>query len=311
MLVRVWRWVRLGRPHFLVGGFVMHALGAALAVYAGGDIDGRLYIAGQIAVTAIQWMTHYANEYFDLAADTANLTPTHWSGGSRVLPNGQLPPCAALVTVLFFAAMAVAAALYAMLALRAGPLALPLIVLALLWAWSYSAPPLRLAARGLGEATVALLVPGMTALVGFYLQAGYIFWPLIVPVVAPLCALQFAMSLSINFPDARGDRAAGKRTLVVRLGPRRAAQLYALSIAAAYALLLRHVLAGWPTLVLALPLLSLPLGALLGWRMLRGDWARPERWNRLAFGSIALLVGSMIVETLALVYLRVRFWSSV
>ncbi|MBI5879586.1 MAG: prenyltransferase [Chloroflexi bacterium] len=305
MIARLLAWIWLGRPHFLFGGVVLHALGAALAVYAGGGIDWRLYAAGQVAITAIQWMTHYANEYFDLAADAANHTPTHWSGGSRVLPTGKLPPYAALVTAVVLAAIAMAAALVIAFGLRAGPLTLPLLGLALACAWFYSAPPLRLSARGLGEASVALLVPGLTPLVGFYLQAGYIWLPL-VAFVAPLCCLQFAMSLAINFPDAQGDRATGKRTLVLRIGGLNAARLYIAAIIAAYALLLWLGWRGWP----APALLSAPLGAWLCWRMARGDWARPACWNGLAFWSIGLLVGSLSVQTLAVIYLRYRIWGA-
>ncbi len=80
--------VRLGRPQFLVGGFVLYGLGAALAKAGGAPFDRALYAWGQVVVTLTQLMTHYANDYFDLEADRANLTPTRWSGGSRVLPGG-------------------------------------------------------------------------------------------------------------------------------------------------------------------------------------------------------------------------------
>ena len=36
--------------------------------------------------------------------------------------------------------------------------------------------------------------------------------------IVPLALLQFAMLVAIEFPDAVGDAATGKRTLVVRLG---------------------------------------------------------------------------------------------
>jgi hypothetical protein len=45
-------------------------------------------------------MTHYSNDYFDLAADRANFTPTRWSGGSRVLVQTTLPPRWALYLAL-------------------------------------------------------------------------------------------------------------------------------------------------------------------------------------------------------------------
>src|SRR4051812_43557523 len=53
--------------------------------------------------------------------------------------------------------------------------------------------------------------------------------------VLPLCCLQFAMLLAIDFPDAAGDAFVGKRTLVVRLGGDRAARLLVLMLLAAYA----------------------------------------------------------------------------
>src|SRR4051812_30011226 len=102
--------VRLGRPVFLAGGFALYGLGAAAAAWATGTsiVWGR-YAWGQLAITAAQLMTHYCNDYFDLAADRANLTPTRWSGGSRVLPAGALPPAAALVGALALAAVALGA----------------------------------------------------------------------------------------------------------------------------------------------------------------------------------------------------------
>ena len=104
-LRQVGAFVRLGRPLFLVGGLVFYGLGAAIAAYVGGgrEIDWRRYVWGQIAVTAAHLMTHYCNDYFDFHADQANATPTRWSGGSRVLPAGELPRAAALVAALVLA----------------------------------------------------------------------------------------------------------------------------------------------------------------------------------------------------------------
>src|SRR5262249_52738130 len=121
-----------------------------------------------------------------------------------------------------------------------------LIVMALLLAWSYSAPPLRLHSRGVGELTTALLVSGLTPLVGFYLQTGHLGVQLLS--VLPLCCMQFAMLLAIEFPDAVGDAAVGKRTLVVRLGGPRAAHLHALALLIAYAVLPLLVGIGLPIL---------------------------------------------------------------
>src|SRR4051812_17941757 len=96
--------VRLGRPLFLLGGFAHHGLGAAAAAWAtAAPIAWGRFAWGQAVITAAQLMTHYCNDYFDLAADRANLTPTRWSGGSRVLPSGAVPHGAALVAAVALA----------------------------------------------------------------------------------------------------------------------------------------------------------------------------------------------------------------
>src|SRR5262245_35998443 len=62
---QVWAFVRLGRPLFLGGGFVLYGLGAAVAAAHGVRLNVALYALGQAVVTALQLMTHYANDYFD------------------------------------------------------------------------------------------------------------------------------------------------------------------------------------------------------------------------------------------------------
>src|SRR5215218_7137344 len=88
--------LRMGRPHFLVGGLLLHWLGVAMVLSDGAALNLPALLWGQAAVTSIQLMTHYCNDYFDLPADLANPTPTHWSGGSRMLPNRLLAPRVAL-----------------------------------------------------------------------------------------------------------------------------------------------------------------------------------------------------------------------
>jgi 1,4-dihydroxy-2-naphthoate octaprenyltransferase len=294
--------VRLGRPLFLIGGFLFHALGVLMALYTGASVSVPTLLWGQVAITSIQLMTHYSNDYFDLKADQANLTPTQWSGGSRILVDGLLSPHVALATAVFLAVLAGGATLLLGIVLQPGILTLSLLFLALLTAWSYSSPPLRLHSRGVGELTTALLVPGLTPLLGFYLHAGTL--PLL-PFLAifPLCCFQFNMLLSINFPDAAGDRAVGKRTLVVRLGAARAARLYVALLITAYAALPLLVWAGlpWPAGIAAS--LGAPIAAWQVWRMQRKAWAVPELWSSLAFWSVALLMGTAALETVAFFWL--------
>jgi 1,4-dihydroxy-2-naphthoate octaprenyltransferase len=290
---RVLAFVRLGRPLFLGGGFVLYALGAAVAAATGHAIDARRYALGQGTVTTFQLMTHYANDYFDLDADRANTTPTRWSGGSRVLVDDELPRGVALVAAIVLAAIGVVLA--AALAVTTGDAGIAATLAAMpALAWAYSAPP-RLCARGLGELDTAIVVTALVPWLGFALQA-----PdrrgaaqLALSIVSP-ALLQIAMLLAIEFPDAAGDARAGKRTLVVRLGAARAAKLYAALVAAAFAWPGVAYALGLPARVALAAALLAPIGA---WRIARAhEHAEPAAYERVAFFGVALLVGVSVAE---------------
>ena len=288
--------LKLGRPQFLTGGFVLFGLGAAIAAATGHALDAHRYALGQLAVTALQWMTHYANDYFDYDADRANATPTRWSGGSRMLVEGELPRGAALAAALVLGAIGIAAG--AVLATRAGALAGPTLALIAVLAWEYSAPPLRLCARGAGELATAVIVTGLVPWLGFYLQAPDLRGAVLLALsIVPLALLQLAMLLAIEFPDAAGDAATGKRTLVVRLGGPRAARLYAAVTAAAYAWLPLAGALGLPWRVALAALVPLPIAA---WRIARaGDHADRSAHERMTFCAVALLVATSALELVA------------
>jgi 1,4-dihydroxy-2-naphthoate octaprenyltransferase len=293
---RVIAFIRLGRPQFLVGGFVLYGLGGALAVAGGAAFDRWRYLLGQLVVTATQLMTHYANDYFDLAADRANLTPTRWSGGSRVLPDGALSPPAALRAAQALLLLAAAAAV--VLARRTGGGTLLLAASMIGLAWGYSAPPLRLCARGLGELTTALVVTLLVPVFGYRLQAGAVTAPILCAAALP-CALQFAMLLAIEFPDAAGDAAVGKRTLVVRLGALPAARLYAALTLAGFGALPIFARLGLPARVAAAPLALAPLALWQAARVARGAYGDSARWGSVAFWAVALLIAGAGAELLA------------
>ena len=211
---RLRAFLQLARLPFLFGGFAGFALGAATARFDGHAIDWRVYAWGQLLVTSFHLMVHFANDYFDQATDVlAARTP--WSGGSGVLCAGELPPRAALTAALICMASGIVATLHALVRGNGWLAFLGIAILVL--AWCYSAPPARLAARGLGEldtvAVVALLVP----LAGYAAFAHGIGAHALVAALPGACAM-FAMMLSVQLPDIAADTATGKRNLVVRWG---------------------------------------------------------------------------------------------
>jgi 1,4-dihydroxy-2-naphthoate octaprenyltransferase len=116
--------------------------------------------------------------------------------------------------------------------------------------WAYSAPPLKLQSRGLGE--FGITAGWLLVVVGsdFVQRHGFSF----MPVAAGLgFALLVANVLYINqFPDVKADAQAGKHTMVVRLGVQHARWGYALIALLTYGWIIAMVATGhlpWPALV--------------------------------------------------------------
>jgi 1,4-dihydroxy-2-naphthoate octaprenyltransferase len=162
---------------------------------------------------------HFANDYFDQATDAlAERTP--WSGGSGVLPDGALPPWVALAAARICAGIGLLATLRAALT---GDVVLAFVALAIVaGAWTYSAPPLRLLARGLGELDTVAVVAVLVPLAGYASLAHALDAHVLLATLPGACAM-FAMMLSVEIPDAAADGATGKRNLVVRWGEASAA----------------------------------------------------------------------------------------
>lgn len=218
--------VRLSRPHFLLGGLLMFAVGAATTE----TIDAVHYAVAQLMVSATQITAHYVNEYADVGADRLVENRTLFSGGSGVLLQGLLPP----VVALHSAAVATTVALGAAVAVATYSLPAAAVGLAALGvSWSYSMPPARLVASGWGEILVSLVVAGAVPLVGALAQEGTpsaaLWWSM-----AVLVPIHFAMMLGFELPDVASDAAAGKQVLAVRIGRSAAVRLmwWALLVAA-------------------------------------------------------------------------------
>ena len=304
--------VRLGRPLFLAGGFLFHALGVMMALYQGHSLNLTALILGQVVITSTQLMTHYANDYFDLDSDRPNRNLTPWSGGSRVLPDGQLSPRVALLAARALMGIALAGMVAIAIVVHPPAGAIGLMLAGLALSWFYSAPPIRLVERGLGELAGALIVPALVTCCGLLLQGGRIGMRQAL-VIAPLILLQFVMLLDVAFPDAESDAETGKGTLVVRLGGESAALLHTLIVVAAMlAMLLGAVLiivrsdltlGVW---LLGAWILTLPVGLWHGSRVASGAWCDPLQWGDVAFWGIALLVmmGGLDVVAFGLVTLH-------
>ncbi|HEY4767969.1 MAG TPA: prenyltransferase, partial [Candidatus Limnocylindria bacterium] len=206
------------------------------------------------------------NDIFDTlsGADEANVNPTQFSGGSRVLIYD-------LVTLRQLVALAIglfggAAAIGLLLVWATGSVTLLWIGLAgIAVGIAYTAPPLKLVYRGLGEIAVAIGFGPIMLLGAYVVQTGTLSWE--AALVSVPVAILVALILYVNeIPDRVGDAAAGKRTLPVRLPQGVVTGVYLAGAVVAFAVVVGGVIGN----LLPAPTLLALLAAPLAWRVYGG-----------------------------------------
>jgi 1,4-dihydroxy-2-naphthoate octaprenyltransferase len=224
-LSRWWTFFLATRLPFLTATIVPIALGGAVAAYDDAFSLGWWLLA-LVAGCAVHLGLNIANDLFDDAsgADAANTTPTPFSGGSRVMQYGLVRRRSLVWACAACYAVAIGVGVF--LAAARGWELLALGVVGVVLSLAYTAPPLRLVHRGLGEPVTAAGFGPIMTLGAYFVCAeqwsGPAFYASL-PV-----AILIALVLYVNqIPDRLGDAAVGKRTLIVRWPARRVQIAYA------------------------------------------------------------------------------------
>jgi 1,4-dihydroxy-2-naphthoate octaprenyltransferase len=279
--------VRLSRPHLLLGGILLYGLGASIARFLGHSIDGSTYAWGQAVVTLLQLMVHYLHEHYNETANLENPNRTLFSGGSGALGAEALPRRVALYAAIACLTL-VATLVGIMLASGSIPLiAWLLLAIGFVGAFLYPLPPMRLASSGYGEVVSSVVLAFLVPCFAFSLQAGDLH-RLLLMTTTPLIALHFAMMVALELPEYATDTKHGKRTLMVRLGWSTAMRLHDIAILLAIAGLAAAAWAGLPRRVSLGSLIALPLALAQVWQMWRIHNGFPPRWRVLTFGAAGL-----------------------
>jgi len=251
--------LRTTRLPFLTATIVPVTLGILIAA-SHGFFDPIAALLTIIGACFVQLGLNTANDVFDTmsGADDANVTPTQFSGGSRVIQYGlvSLRQMATLSTVFYVLAGAIGLIL---LATHGSTALLVIGVVGFIVSLGYTAPPLKFVYRGLGEIAVALGFGPLMLLGAYVVQTGgALAWE---PFVASIpIALLVALILYVNeIPDRRGDAHAGKRTLPVRFSPRTIVTGYNVAAAGAYVAVVVGVVLGILPVPTLLMLLTIPL----------------------------------------------------
>ena len=246
-----WLALRTTRLPFLSATAVPVLLGIAVAASHGTFTWWTALltiIGGSFAHLAI----NVTNDIFDTlsGADDANTTPTQFSGGSRVAVYDlvSIGGLARVALALFAAAAAIGLVL---VAVTGSVILLWIGIAGIALGVAYTAPPLKLVYRGLGEIAVALGFGPIMLLGAYVVQTGRLAWePLVLSLVPGILV---ALILFVNeVPDRRSDAAAGKRTLPVRFTPDIVRSGYLVAALAAFAIIVGGVVGGilpWPALI--------------------------------------------------------------
>ena len=222
------RYLLATRPAFLTIALAGCLLGFASALESA--FSWPLAVMTLLLAIATQAGVNVFNDYYDHlngtdAVNVDRLFP--FTGGSRFIQNGVMSPRQMLVYALVLFGAVIAGGLW-LIATRGSGL-FWIGIAGLLIGWAYSAPPLKLNSRGLGEICVAagflLIVAGAD-----FVQRGAMSatpWLIGLPY-----ALLVTNILYVNqFTDRNADLQAGKRHWVVRLEPSIAARGYWLILA--------------------------------------------------------------------------------
>lgn len=254
-----WLTLRATRLPFLSATLIPVLVGIAIAA-AHGSFDLVAALLTIVGAAAVHLALNVANDVFDarLGADDRNVNPTKYSGGSRVIQYGLVSLRRMATISLGFYAIAIGVGLVLLLT-RFSVALLVIGVLGILLSVFYTAPPLKLVYRGLGELTTAIGFGPLMLLGAYVVQT--VGGVRLEPIVASLpIALLVALILYVNeIPDRPGDARAGKRTLPVVLPQQAVVNGYFVAALAAFAVIVIGVVAGLLPIPALIALLPLPL----------------------------------------------------
>lgn len=141
--------------------------------------------------------------------------PTRFTGGSGILvENPELRPFAKRFSIFLILSSLLLALIFALIYSSLTFLALALLGSAL--AWYYSAPPLKLSYKGLGEISTILsgfILPTF----GYVAMTGYIDLKIVLFAI-PFMIYMLFFILSVEIPDMEGDKKGNKNTFIVKKG---------------------------------------------------------------------------------------------
>ncbi len=290
------------RPKFLVASAAPVLVGSCLGYATAGSFSTILFILALLAIMALHAGANMANDYFDHISgnDAVNRNPTPFSGGSRYIQKGILSPKTVLLAALV--ALAVGSAIGIVIVLLTQSVFILILgLIGLLGGFFYTADPIRLGYRYVGEFVIALLFGLLPVFASYYLQTEMIDTTPILPACL-IGILIFLVILVNEFPDLKADAAVNKRTLVVCFGVPASVWIYRIALIASFLVAaVAMLLYRWMFFAGLFYLLTLPIAVVAIRFVNKKDLVKPGQYRASqitvllhTIGSLALAVGFII-----------------
>jgi 1,4-dihydroxy-2-naphthoate octaprenyltransferase len=288
------------RPAFLIATFAACILGLVCACYFGVDFQLETAVLTVLLALLVHAGVNVLNDYFDAlngtdAQNNERLYP--FTGGSRFIQNGVLTTKETMYFGYFLLATAMLGGLW--LAWLVGSGLLFIGAIGLLIGWAYSATPICLNGRGLGELCVLAGFLGVVAGADFVQRQAFSFEPF---VIGMPYALLVTNLLYINqFPDRKADAAAGKRHMVVMFPLKLAVLIYPLLAMFAGVWLIYFIYLGKLPLFALVSALPLLFSFRAAW-MLRQFAATPAKLLPAIKLTLAAMLSHALLLTLVMIW---------
>ena len=285
-------WAGQIRAPFLLLSVVLVLIGGA-AAYQAGMFDGIKLVLTMVGVMLAQVAVNLFNELSDYKTGIDDYTQrTPFSGGSGNLQKKLTSPKAVLAAAV--AALLAEFAIGFYLSWVSGWIVMLFVIIGGLATCFYTT---HLARWMLGELAAGVCLGSFVVLGAYYVQASAIS-PAVLWLSIPPGILTALLLLLNEFPDAEADLIGGRKHLVIVLGHKRAAMLYAVMLSLSYLILLMGAFAGqFPSTVL-LVLIMLPLAAKAVYSALQYD-SNVEKLMPMLGANVGVVLGTDLLIAVA------------
>jgi 1,4-dihydroxy-2-naphthoate octaprenyltransferase len=282
------------RPWSFTMTFSSVTIGTLLAYLLTGSFNPLLYVLVFVGMIAFHAATNLINDFYDVKHGVDRMgAPTTKYRPHPVAAGAESPG-----TIRFWAAVFYAFTLIVgvYLSLLSGPWVLVLVCIGVTGSFLYTADPVVLKARGLGELTAFLMWGPLIPLGAYLVQTGGLS-ALPVVLAIPIGILVALVLLANNLRDIEYDGSVGMRTVPVMLGKARGSVVYGALLLVVYLFVPVSIVAGLLPLWSLIVLLTVPEAVGLS-RMFSGavpDNADP-RTAGLAFKFSILYMASLLLQ---------------